>query len=124
MNGAYKMMCGVLEIYYDADDSGLPEYVDPDEETTFLSQLPPDVVQDRIWPLIFDGCHLPNIQEVSRMRRVCKAWRAWVDDNDGWNQNLHTYLEKWLRSRRPWEGRLTKLNVALMLVKRNRHSLP
>jgi hypothetical protein len=45
----------VLEIYYDAKDSELPDYIDPVEESIFLSQLPRDVVEQRIWPLICAG---------------------------------------------------------------------
>jgi hypothetical protein len=51
----------VIKIYYDAEDSELPKYVDPVEETSFPSQLPPDIVRQRIWPLVFDGRGLSNI---------------------------------------------------------------
>jgi hypothetical protein len=35
----------ILEIYYDVEGFDLPEYVDPVEETTFLSRLLADVVK-------------------------------------------------------------------------------
>jgi hypothetical protein len=52
------------------------------------------------------------------MRRVCKAWQAWIDRNDNWNEYVHLYMEYWLSVRRPWSGRLSKLTVALKVVGR------
>jgi hypothetical protein len=95
----------VLEIYYDAQDSDLPEYVDPVVETTFLSRLPADVVGDIIWPRIFEGHNITNIQEVTRIRGVCTAWRSWVDNNQVWNASVCTHMENWLHTRRPWSGK-------------------
>ena len=48
-------MCMVVKINYDAEDVELPWYADPVEETSFLSMLPVDVVQNHIWPLIVEG---------------------------------------------------------------------
>jgi hypothetical protein len=81
----------LIEVYYDAVDLELPPYVEPVEETTFLSSLPADVVEDRVWPLILDKWDTSNIREITRIRGVCEAWRTWVDNNHGWNDTVHVH---------------------------------
>jgi hypothetical protein len=92
----------VLEIYYDAEDSPLPQYVEPRKKKTMLSCLPRDVVESSIWPLIVQGPLLPSIQNMVRVSRVCRAWRDWVEDNDDWVEARQSYLESFLRKRKPW----------------------
>jgi hypothetical protein len=91
----------LIEVYYDAVDLELPLYVEPVEETTFLSGLPADVVEDRVWLLILDRRDISNIREITRIRGVCEAWRTWMDNNRGWNYTIRTHMKNWLLTRKP-----------------------
>ena len=63
----------VVELYYDALDKELPPYMEPQEERTFLSALPRDVVVSIIWPLLMNQQHVQNVKEMARLRGVCRA---------------------------------------------------
>jgi hypothetical protein len=45
----------VLEIYYDPEESQLPELVESLEESMLLSSLSHEVVDTYIWPLVLEG---------------------------------------------------------------------
>lgn len=83
----------VVELFYDAEDIDLPQFVEPVEETTLLSILSQDVVQHHIWPRIVHGSQLQSIQEMARVRRVCKGWKDWVDKNKDWIEEVQSYME-------------------------------
>jgi hypothetical protein len=93
----------VVEVYYDAKDKDLLQYVEPQVETTFLSILLLEVVDRHIWPLIIRRVvPIQSIQAMVRVRRVCKGRQTWVDHNNDWTQGVLWHLENNLGNGRPW----------------------
>jgi hypothetical protein len=102
----------VLEIYYDAEDVELRDYVELGVEMTLLSSLPRDVVESYIWPRVIEGPTLPRIQNMVRVSRVCKAWREWVSQSEDWVEAKHSYFESFLPTKRCWWRPLSRTTAA------------
>ena len=102
----------VVEIYYDASDNDLPQYEESHMETCFLTALPEDIVRSRICPLVIQGFGpLQSIQAMIRVRRVCRAWRLWVDYNDDWKARVEGYRIDVAGYGRPWHSSPGKLKA-------------
>jgi hypothetical protein len=107
----------IVEIYYDASDRDLPVYEEPYVETKFLTVLPDEIVQSHIWLQVIQGFGpLQSIQAMVQVRRVCRAWRSWVDHNDDWMARVEGHLVGAAGCGRPWHYNPRKLTAVKKAV--------
>jgi hypothetical protein len=59
---------------------------------------------------------LQSIQHMIHVRRVCKAWRSWVDESEDWIQGVQLHLERYMHSRGPWSDSQSKFEAARKCV--------
>jgi hypothetical protein len=63
--------------------------------------------------LIIEGQGISPIQSMIRVRRVCKAWKRWVDGSDVYSHYIDSYLEKLSAVQRPWWRGASTVQAAL-----------
>jgi hypothetical protein len=77
-----------------------------------------ELVKAHIRPRVIGASRsLQCIQAMIRVRRVCKAWQLWVDDNEDWIEGVQMHFQESIEIQKPWHFSPTKLSTALRCLK-------